>query len=114
MNPNEYMLLGVKSCVTLIEKSSGDILWSTKLPGGMGNGFVTVTSDGKMVFAHTSGQIHGLDLNTGKILWSNELKGYGYGIASICVPGQFTAPELAMVARIFADQQAHNAAAAAT
>jgi hypothetical protein len=45
------------------------------------------------------------------MLWSNELKGYGYGIASICIPGQFTAPEMAMVARIFADEKSRHAAA---
>jgi outer membrane protein assembly factor BamB len=113
MNPNDTILLGVKNRVALIEKASGAILWSTRLPGGMGKDFVTVTSDGKQVFAHTQGLLHCLDFETGRLLWTNELKGYGYGIASICIPGQFTAPELAMVARIFADEQARQSANAA-
>ena len=26
-------------------------------------------------------------METGRVLWYNELKGFGYGIATICLPG---------------------------
>jgi hypothetical protein len=55
--------------------------------------FVTVTCDGERVFAHAGGKLFGLDLASGRLLWSNELTGYGYGLASICVPGFGSAPD---------------------
>ena len=63
------------------------MLWTTELPGILGDRFVTVTCDDTRVYAFTRGQMHCLDLNTGRLLWSNELKGFGYGIATLCIPG---------------------------
>ena len=54
---------------------------------------VTVLADGQRIFAHTQGTLHCLDLANGQLLWSNELPGYGYGLASLCLPGGPTAPD---------------------
>ena len=111
MNPNDLIFLGLRSQVIALSKSNGEIRWSMKLPGVMGEGFVTVNSDGACVYAFTKGRIHCLDMVTGRILWTNELKGFGYGIASICVPGFSTAPDPAAYAEHKANERSRDAAA---
>jgi hypothetical protein len=105
MNLDNLLLLGLKRTVTAISKHDGKPLWATKLPKGMGVDFVTVLSDGQRVFAHTDGQLHCLDLTNGRILWSNELPGYGYGLASLCFPGGATAPDATAVQNMALQQQ---------
>jgi outer membrane protein assembly factor BamB len=93
MNHDDILLLGLKQSVTAISKREGRTLWKTELPGSVaGDSFVTVLADDLFVFAHTEGRLHCLDLANGQILWSNELPGYGFGIASLCFPGGAAAP----------------------
>lgn len=105
MNANDLFILGLKSRVSAISRHDGQILWSAELVGGIGDGFVTVTSDEKRVYAYTKGRLNCLDLFSGEIVWTNELTGYGYGIASLCVPGVSTALDAAAYARIHADAE---------
>lgn len=98
MNADNILLLGLKQSVTAIAKHDGQTLWKTELPTTLsGDDFVTVLSDGRLVFAHTEGKLHCLDLANGQVLWSNDLKGYGYGIASLCFPGGPSAPDVAAI-----------------
>jgi outer membrane protein assembly factor BamB len=112
MNVNDLIFLGLKSRVSALNKSDGRILWATVLRGGVGDGFVTLHCDGKFVYAHTKGSLFCLDALSGQILWTNELTGYGYGIASICLAGFSTAPDAAIYAKIAADRNAQAAASA--
>ena len=112
MKPQEIILIGVKHSVSAVSKANGDVLWTRKLPGGLGSDFVAVASDSERVFAHSSGQLFCLDLATGRVLWTNELRGYGYGLASICVPGMASSPDLAAVRAIQAQREASNNSAA--
>jgi outer membrane protein assembly factor BamB len=113
MSSNDVLLLGLKHSVSAISKLNGRSLWNTTLPGGLaGHDFVTVLSDGQRVFAHTEGKLHCLDLASGRVLWSNDLPGYGYGIASLCFPGGPAAPDPAAVQKRMLEQQQSSAAAA--
>ena|SRR6266481_5783672 len=114
MKLQEIILIGVKHSVSAVSKANGAVLWTTKLPSGLGGDFVTVACDGERVFAHSSGQLFCLDLGSGRMLWVNELSGYGYGLASICVPGMASSPDLAAVRAIQAQREASNTAPAAT
>jgi len=114
MNLQQLILIGVKHSVSAVSRADGLVLWTTKLPGGLGSDFVTVVCDGERVFAHSSGQLFCLDLRNGRVLWTNELPGYGYGLASICIPGMASAPDVAAVRAIKAHREAANAATAAT
>jgi hypothetical protein len=106
MNAIDFVFVGLKCRVTALDKSDGQIAWSTKLPGGTSPGFVTLSCDGCHVFACCCGQIHCLDLFSGQLLWTNGLEGHGFGIASICVPGGQSAPTAAAAAQIAAQQAA--------
>jgi len=108
MKAQEIILVGVKHSVSAVSKANGAVLWTTKLPGGLGSDFVTVASDGERVFAHSSGQLFCLELASGRLLWTNELRGYGYGLSSICVPGMGSSPDLTAVRAIQAQREASN------
>jgi hypothetical protein len=95
MNSENILLLGLHHAVTAISKTDGTVLWKTELPTSMnGHEFVTLISDGNLVFAHTEGELHCLDLANGQLLWSNSLRGYGYGLATLCCPGFGSAPDV--------------------
>jgi hypothetical protein len=113
MNPNDILLLGLKQSVAAIHRADGSFLWKTKLPEGNGSSFITLTSDLKYVFAVCHGVLHCLELQTGTLVWTNPLKGYGFGIASLCLPGQSSEPPPAAAARRAADAAATTAASAA-
>lgn len=112
MNANDFVFLGLKHSVTALAKSDGCIVWTRPLPGAMGRGFVTLSCDDRCIFAYAGGQIHCLDLFSGQLLWSNELAGYGYGIASICLHDGPSASTAAACAQISAEQSAAGAGAA--
>ncbi len=86
MKIRDLMVIGIKQHVIAVSRADGQILWSTKLDSGRGGGLVTVLSDDKRVFAHFGGHLHCLEISTGRLLWSNELKGYGYGFVSLSFP----------------------------
>jgi outer membrane protein assembly factor BamB len=112
MKADDILLLGLKQSVAAVSRIDGQIIWSTKLSGGMGQNFVTLISDFTHVFAYAGGKLHCLELQTGRIVWTNELKGYGYGLASLCVPGM-TASDTALVQQIVAQAAAAASAASA-
>lgn len=113
MKPEDIILIGVKHSVSAVSRTFGTIHWTTKLQGGLAENFVTVACDGDRVFAHSAGKLYCLDLSNGRVLWTNELRGFGFGLASICIPGIASAPELAVVQAIESARQSAGAASAA-
>ncbi len=107
MSANNFVFLGLHNSVSALRKDTGQIAWSTKLPGA--SEFVTLTGEGTRIYAASGGQIHCLDLSTGKILWSNGLKGFGYGVASIWLPGSSTAPTVAAYETVRQTQESSDA-----
>ena len=115
MNPNDVILLGLNSRVVALHRTDGSILWTQQLDGMLGDGFVTLQSDEQNVYAYAKGHLHCLDLLSGRVLWTNELKGYGYGIGSLCLPGLAnTAPEAATYARHQEEERSNNSTNNAT
>lgn len=85
--PN-LVLLGIKNSVVAFDRKDGRIAWTSKLPAsGVGGDFVSLHADGIQVFAYAGGQLSCLELTTGRILWTNPLKGLGYGMATLTTPG---------------------------
>lgn len=106
MNPADLLLLATKNHVVALHKDTGVILWKTKLNGGFGAEFVSLLADDQLVFAHARGAVSCLELATGKTLWTNELKGLGYGLASLAFPGGASAPDAATLQALVAQQAA--------
>ena len=105
MNTDNILLLGLKYSVSAVSKTDGRILWKTELSGALNNSFVTVLADGRQVFAHAGGNLYCLDIANGQILWCNGLSGYGFGIASLCLPGGAAAPDPEAVEKIMLERR---------
>jgi outer membrane protein assembly factor BamB len=86
MKADNIMIVGVKNSVLAFSRDTGEHLWATQLKGGA-DSFVSLVSDDKRVYAHSGGELHCLDLFTGVIIWRDKLKGFGYGLASLALPG---------------------------
>lgn len=112
MNPAHLLLLGAKNSVCAFNRNNGDLVWRTQLSGsGFGGEFVTIHVDGLQVFAHGRGELHCLELTTGRVLWSNPLKGLGYGIATLATPGanpNLTAAQAQLIAQQAAAHASHS------
>jgi outer membrane protein assembly factor BamB len=106
MLSSQLLIVGAKNSVSAFNRSTGQLVWTTQLKGGMvGGEFVTLHIDGLQVFAHARGELFCLELSTGRILWTNPLKGLGYGIATLATPGAAQHPTAAQ-AQVIAAQQA--------
>ena len=105
MQRNDILLVGMRGQIAAIQRSSGQILWECELPSGSPN-FVTLLCQDDHVYACTGGHVHCLALTTGALLWTNKLKGFGYELGSLCIPGSSSAPSIAMVEQHRADERA--------
>lgn len=91
---DDMVILGVAGKVLALFKASGEIAWTSDIPG---RGFVNLISDGERVFAHAGGELHCLDFNTGQLLWTNKLQGCGYSVATLCFANGAVTPNGAAV-----------------
>ncbi|HEV2329947.1 MAG TPA: hypothetical protein VGY56_14290 [Verrucomicrobiae bacterium] len=116
MKANDILLLGLKHKVTAIAKSDGHHIWSTEIRGGLisGGDFITLACDDSHVFAYSGGHLHCLELSSGQLLWTDELPGYGFGLASLCVPGYGAAPDNAALKQLIPQRDAEAVGAATT
>lgn len=113
MNPAQLLIVGAKNSVSAFNRNNGEFVWTTKLKGsGLGHEFVTIHIDGPQVFAHARGELFCLELTTGRQLWTNPLKGFGYGIATLATPGGATSPTATQAHLIAAQQAAAQGGAA--
>lgn len=78
----------------------------------MGYDFVTILVEGDRVFAHSKGRLHALELATGHLLWTNDLPGLGYGMASLAIPGGNSAPDVQAVSHLLHQQNSGAGASA--
>lgn len=114
MKANDVLLLGLKHRVTAISRADGHYLWCTEVRGGFGGSgdFITLACDDSRVFAYSGGHLHCLELSSGQLLWKNELPGYGFGLASLCVPGCGSSPDNATMKHLIAQRDAAASAGA--
>ena len=110
MNAEDIVLVGVKRSVIAYRKDSGERLWTAHLASGVRESFVSSVADESRVYAHTRGEVHCLELFSGRELWRDSLSGYGYGIASLALPGN----QLATTAAAFEKKRQEKAATATT
>jgi outer membrane protein assembly factor BamB len=81
-----HLYVGTKHHVAAIDVKTGQEVWRTDLPKGTGL-VCLLEADGR-VFAGSGGYLHALDAQSGRILWSNELKGLGLGIVTLTAAGK--------------------------
>lgn len=90
--------VGVKAHVAALDQATGTIVWKTQLKSGMTGGarFVSLLVDGARVYAHTHGALFCLDARNGNVLWSNDLAGLSYDIATLATATATTSSVPAM------------------
>jgi outer membrane protein assembly factor BamB len=74
------VFIGTRGTVIAVDRSSGEMLWSTNLKG---SDFVDVMIVDGDLFAASKGRLYRLDPASGAILWCNDLPGLGWNIVSI-------------------------------
>jgi outer membrane protein assembly factor BamB len=81
MVPVEQMIfVGLNGWVAALDRDSGETLWYCS---ELKSGYTTLLLDGDRLIASTNGYIYCLDPQTGRVVWSNPLKGYGTGVAHL-------------------------------
>jgi outer membrane protein assembly factor BamB len=83
--------VGIKRSVLALDRKTGEIRWSVKLPVKYPNstvsGLANVWCDADALYASCAGEIYCLDPKSGAIVWHNILKGMGTGFVSIASEG---------------------------
>lgn len=83
----ELVVLFLNGNVVRVDPLTGQTLWVTPQPKGIHARFATIVIEGDMVLVGANGHIFALDVQDGRILWLNELKGMGYGLVSVATAG---------------------------
>jgi outer membrane protein assembly factor BamB len=82
---SELLFIGIRGTVLALHRRNGQVIWETTLKG---YDFVNLVLDGNDLLATSKGEISNLDPATGRIRWTNPLRGYGYGMICIATEGQ--------------------------
>jgi len=86
-----FVYVGIKTSVLALDRKTGEIQWSVKLPvkygGSSVSGLANVWCEPDALFASSAGEIFCLDPKSGTILWHNLLKKMGTGFVSIATEG---------------------------
>jgi outer membrane protein assembly factor BamB len=78
MNIENYVFMGMNGSVCAVNRDSGQIIWHWQSPKPR-RGFVSVFLDEDRLMAGLSGYLYCLEAASGRVLWENPLKGFGYG-----------------------------------
>jgi len=115
MSFDNTVFVGFNSRVLALDRDSGDMVWSWQAPKPKNGGFVTMLLDGDRLIVSVNGYMYCLEPETGDLLWNNDTKGCGTGVASIVsVRGQPSQDVLVGAAAIEAQRQAAAASTAGT
>lgn len=110
---SDILLLATKGTVVAFHRQTGQRLWTTPLKSSWGGDFVSLVADERRVFAHTKGEVFGLDLFTGQVLWNDGLAGFGFNLAALALPGSAQA-QTSVTAEYLAQQQRANSGSGST
>lgn len=81
-----YLYVGANGKIAVIDAGTGKTIKEITLNKTLlksGNGFVNMIKKDGFIYAHTYGRLHCVEITSGKIIWSNELKGMGYDPATM-------------------------------
>lgn len=80
-NLEEVVFIGLNRNVVALDRNTGQILWDWKSPKG--STYICMLFEGDHLMVTVHGYVYCLDPETGQQLWTNPMKGYGTGVASI-------------------------------
>jgi len=107
MKLSDLIFTGFNKRVAALHRSSGEIIWHWK---ARHNGYVSLLLDGTMLIVSVNGFMYALDALSGRLIWENEMAGFGYGVTSLVSQNGVTSSSLpaqaAAVAAVAAAAQA--------
>lgn len=81
MNLSDLVFTGFNKRVAALNRHTGQIVWDWQ--AAKGSSFVSLLLDGDHLIVSVNGYTYALDALTGTQLWANEMRGFGYGVASL-------------------------------
>lgn len=81
MDISDLVFTGFNNRVAALDRDTGEIVWQWTAPSG--STYTSLLLDGDRLIACVHGYMYALDAATGRQLWANEMKGFGYGVASL-------------------------------
>ena len=111
MSIEDIVFVGFNKQVIALDRYKGEKIWEWKAPHG--SGFPAILLDGDRLIVSVSGYTFCLEPTTGGLVWENDLKGHGLGIASLVSIRGYSSVS-AVAAKAQADQQAAAASSGAT
>ncbi len=76
---SDLLFVSFNSRVCALDRDTGNLFWSWKSSKGRSN-YVSILVDDGQLFVSIDGYTYCLDPMTGREIWFNPLKGFGYGI----------------------------------
>lgn len=105
MQLTDLVFTGFNKRVAAVHRETGELVWEWKAPQ---SGYVTLLLDGDRLIVSVNGYLHCLHPLTGQRLWTNDLPGFGTGVATLAsVRGGSSAP----LPPLAASEEASRAAA---
>lgn len=78
----DFLFVSFNSRVLALDRDTGRLIWNWKAHKGRSN-YVSILVDDEQLFVSIDGYTYCLDPFTGRQLWFNPLKGFGYGIPTL-------------------------------
>lgn len=78
----DLLFVSFNSRVFALNRDTGNLLWNWKSSKGRSN-YVSILVDDEQLFVSIDGYTYCLDPYTGREIWFNPLKGFGYGIPTL-------------------------------
>ena len=75
---DDLVFVSFNSQIVALDRSTGELIWQWTSPKG--GGFVAILLDGDQLIVSVTGYTYCLDPATGETLWTNLLKGFGFGV----------------------------------
>ena len=107
LSVDDLVFVGFNSRVAALDRATGELIWDWTSPHG--SGFVALLLEGDQLVVSVSGYTFALDPATGETLWTNLLKGFGYGIPCLVSTAGTTLNHSAAAAEQAAQQARQNA-----
>jgi outer membrane protein assembly factor BamB len=109
MRIDQLVFVGLRGYVLALNRDTGEIVWDCS---ELKSGYTSLLLDGDRLIVSTNGYLYCLDPLTGRVLWSNPLRGYGVGITHLVSARGQSAQTMNQQAA--ADEQSRQAAASTT
>lgn len=105
----DLLFVSFNSRVAALNRDTGALLWHWKSSKGRSN-YVSILVDDEQLFVSIDGYTYCLDPYTGREIWFNPLKGFGYGIPTLATADLNTNSSAAaeLIAREQQRQQSRN------